>query len=491
MKDNIQIFGKPAVTLLSACLLFSSGCTETRVNKSKISFKEPPNIVLITLDDSNNWIGAFGGQAKTPNIDKLASEGRMFLRSYCVSPSCNPSRTALLTGQRPETTGQYLNSSSFREKPGGMDRATLPQYLRSHGYETVAAGKIFHMPRGESEQPDAISDDISWNEQWVGTFGTPGWELYWNDDGYAKWLRGKEKEFIADSRISSHAARYWMWGPVPYAREECGDWKLMDFGVKYLEREHDKPFFLALGTQMPHIPHIVPQTYFDLYPLDQIKLPHVPENEMDDIPEIARTSELSVLLSLMKELGEYRNAVQAYLAATSFADDCVGHFLDALNKSKYRDSTIVILLSDHGYHLGDKNRWAKFTLWNQASQSPLIIRLPNGMIEPGVTDKTVSFLDVFPTITEILGHEKPAFLEGNSLLPLLADPDHDWKYPAVVTNRPENHSVLFENWNYIRYQDGSEELYDHGTDPDEHTNLAMDSKYRDLMDKLAAWIPAN
>jgi arylsulfatase A-like enzyme len=494
LKTRFPIVEETAFTLATLCLLGSCAAASNRMEEKEIRFSRPPNIVLLTLDDANNWIGAWGGQAKTPNIDRLASQGRMFYNAHCVAPLCNPSRTALLTGQRPETTGQYGNDGNFRDKPGGNERITLPQFLNKNGYFTAAAGKIFHGPRGEENKPDSLSDDISWDTQWVGTFGTPSWDLYWNEAGYSKWLRGREHELLAKTNNKNpnfpYLAKYCAWGPIPDATEECGDWKVMDFGVEFLKENHARPFFLALGTQMPHSPQIVPQKYFNLYPSDEIKLPDLPSNDMDDIPAIAKSNQFTVLLEFMKEMGEYKNAIHAYLAATSFADECVGHFLKALDNSEYGNNTIVIFLSDHGWQLGHKNRWEKATLWRQSTQSPMIIRLPEGMIKPGVTYNYVSFLDIFPTLTDLLGYEKPSFLEGHSLLPILKNPDFEWEYPAVVTNQKDNHSVLFENWNYIRYRDGSEELYNHSTDPGEYTNLAAQEKYKDLIDKMAAWIPS-
>jgi arylsulfatase A-like enzyme len=198
---------------------------------------------------------------------------------------------------------------------------------------------------------------------------------------------------------------------------------------------------------------------------------------------------LSTFFFLLRDKGEYEKAVQAYLASLSFADDCLGHFMEALDKSKYKDNTIVVFFSDHGWQLGHKDRWEKGTLWRQSTQAPMIIRLPEGMMEPGITYSYVSFLDIFPTLTDLLGLEKPSFLEGNSLMPLLKNPGYPWEYPAIVTNNPGNYSVLMDNWNYIRYSNGAEELYNHQNDPGEYTNLAIGDEYRDLMNRMAAYIP--
>jgi arylsulfatase A-like enzyme len=488
-----QYFIRPfaGVATISSCLLASCAFFGGVQEEKDIHFEEPPNIVMIAIDDMNDWIGAWGGQAITPNIDKLAAEGRAFINSYCIVPACNPSRANLMTGQRPETTGQFTNQGNFRERPGGQDRVTIPQYLRMHGYEAVAAGKLFHHPRGAGEEPNELSDHISWDYQWRGSVGTPGHHLYLNEEGFAKWLDGAEKDFIGGAAPNTgmhYISRFGVWGPIPHSKEDCGDWQIAQFGVDYLEKDHEKPFFLALGIFRPHSPQIAPQEYFDMYPLDQIDMPYIPDDEMDDIPDIAKTNWSTPFVRMVKEKGQWKNAVQGYLASMSFADDCVGHFMQALDNSKYKDNTIVIFWTDHGFQLAHKDRWEKFSLWRQGTRSPMIIRLPEGKMEPGNTTTPVSFLDIYPTIADLLGHQVPAYLEGNSLMPLLKDPDYPRKQPAVVTFEPNNHSVLLDNWNYIRYSDGSEELYDHEQDPGEFTNLALDPAYRSLMDRLAAWI---
>ncbi len=478
---------KSGLAFFSACLIGSCAGHQEKSDTTRIEFDKPPNIVLIAIDDLNDWVGAWGGPAITPHIDKLAGEGRMFQNSYCVAPMSNPSRVALLTGQRPETTLQYTNEGNFRHRPGGGERITLPQYLDQFGYRSVAAGKLFHLPRGTAEEPHELSDDISWDYQWRGNMGTPGIDLFLNESGYARWMEGIDKEELEG--IAPYLRRSGVWGPIPHAREECGDWQIMDFGREFIQQEHDQPFFLALGIYRPHAPQIAPKEYFDLYPLDEIEMPYVPDDEMEDIPDLVKRNWTTPFVELVMRKGQWEKAVQGYLASASFADDCVGHFMEALNQSPCNDNTIVILFSDHGFHLAQKDRWEKYSLWGQATRSPMIIRLPEGKMEPGITHTPVSLLDIFPTVTDLLGHGIPEFLDGNSLAPLLKDPEATWEYPAVVTFEPENHSILFENWNYIRYMDGSEELYDRSVDPGELHNLAQDPSYRSLMDRFEQWIP--
>lgn len=478
------------ILVLAASLLLPA--CKTSDDKVDLSFKEKPNIVLIAVDDMNNWVGAWGGQAITPAIDKLASEGRMFSNAFCAVPACNPSRVALLTGLRPETTGQFANDGNFRNLPGGTDRVTLPTLLSSHGYYSVAAGKLFHHARGNQEVPNDRSDDVSWDYQWKGNLGTPGHQLFLNEDGYAKWLDGAEQAFTQGQYQNSgmnYILRFGVWGAIPHSIEECGDWQLTKFGADFVQQKHDKPFFLGLGIFRPHSPQIVPQEFIDLYPLDKIELPELPADDMNDIPEFAQTNWSSPFVKLVHEKGQLAKAVQGYLASCSFADACIGQFLEALDNSPYKDNTIVVFVTDHGFQLGHKNRWEKFSLWRQGTHVPMIIRLPNNMIEPGETQAAVSMLDIYPTIIELLDIEAPEVLDGTSLVPLLKNPDHNKVEPAIVTWERGSHSVIRDNWNYIHYKDGSEELYNQLLDPKEYKNLASEPENRQLMDELKHFIP--
>lgn len=471
----IKSFSKllPVSLLLLAC-----GTTQAQ---------KKPNILLIAIDDMNNWIGAMEHKAKTPNIDALANSGVLFNNAYCAVPACNPSRVALLTGLRPQTTGQYENEGNFREKPGGADRVTLPQYLQKVGYETVAAGKIFHQPNGISTTPSPLSDPVSWNFQQPGLIGTPGAKQYVFENGFAKWIDGAEQQYIDPAKGNSgmnYMCKNGIWGPIPQSKEECGDWKMAGFIADYLGKDHDKPFMLAYGIFRPHSPQLAPQEYFDRYPIESIELPECPANDMDDIPAIAQTNWSSPFVKLVKEKNQWKNAVQGYLACMSFADDCVGRVMKALDKSKYRDNTIVIFVTDHGWQLGHKNRWEKFSLWHQATNAPLVIRYPEMKSAGQVCNKAVSFIDLYPTITDIIGIEKNQANQGISLLPWLENPKLDRTVPAIITYPEKSYSLVLDNWNYIQYSDGSEELYDHNIDPHEFKNLAGND---DLKAKLVEY----
>jgi len=474
------------ITIIAFFILINLfSCTSRPTNQVKT--EKPMNIIMIAIDDMNNWAGTWEGIAKTPNIDLLTKEGTQFKNAHCVVPACNPSRVAILTGQRPETTGQYTNEGNFRDRSGGKERITLPQFLMSKGYETIEAGKIFHHPVGTGEIPKPLSDPISWTYQHKTQTGTPGSNLYQDENGYAKWLKGEDS--FEGVEIKDYIRRHGIWGSIPYSKQECGDWKIAEFATEYLQKEHNDPFFLACGIFRPHSPQLAPQEYFNMYPLDSIQLPDAPISDLYDVPEIAKSNWSSSFARKLKtDTLEWKKAVQAYLACCTFADDCVGKIIDGLNNSRYKENTMVVLWTDHGWQLGHKDRWEKFSLWNQSTNSPFILKLPQNK-HSLVIETPVSFLDIYPTIIDILGYNKPEYLEGHSLTPLMKNPHATWNFPAVITYQEGNNSVRFQNWNYIHYQDGSEELYDLTTDPNEFTNLANKEDYKDIIDELKMYLP--
>lgn len=445
------------------------------------------NVLFIAIDDMNNWIGANGGQALTPNIDALAAKGINFTNAHCVTPACNPSRTALMTGQRPETTGQFENAGNFRNNLGGKERITIGQFLKSKGYETVAAGKIFHISAGRGTNPNPISDPISWSFQNKSETGIAGDKQYLDDKGQAKWLEGALRKDFETKKEPSYLSHSGVWGIANEPKEASGDWTNARYCAEYLQKQHDKPFFLACGISRPHAPLIAPKEYFDMYPLDKIKLHELPNDDMDDIPTIAKTNFSSEFTSLVRQKWQLKNAVQAYLACMSFADACVGEVLKSLENSPYRDNTIVVFWSDHGWQLGHKNRWEKYSLWHQATNAPFIMYVPNQ--KGGVCSEAISYLDVFPTLMDLMKMEKPSFLEGDSFAKQLKNPSKKRKTPAVISYPKGSHAVVLGDWHYIHYQDGSEELYNHKSDPNEWHNVANDPKNKGIMADLKKHIP--
>jgi arylsulfatase A-like enzyme len=268
------------------------------------------------------------------------------------------------------------------------------------------------------------------------------------------------------------------------------DWKVVDWTIEQLDRAQPDPFFLACGIFRPHLPWYVPQDYFDRYPLESVTLPTVRTDDLRDVPALARrmahpTGDHANVL----EHGQWRRAVQGYLASVSFADDCVGRLIDSLDASAHADNTVVMLWSDHGWHLGEKLHWRKFALWEEATRNVLMCVAP-GVTQPGGRcDAPVNLLDIYPTLTEVCGTPTPDILEGDSLVPLLRDPSAAWDRPTLTTYGRNNHSVRSRRWRYTRYSDGSEELYDHDADPMEWDNLAESPALASVKDAHARWLP--
>jgi len=422
---------------------------------------EKPNVLFIAVDDLNDWTGYLGGSptpVDTPNLDKLAKRGVFFTRAYCSAPACNPSRASLLTGVRPSTSGVYHNRDPWRARM--PDAVTLPQHFMAAGYKVHGAGKIFH-----------------------GRFRDPAsWHVYF----------ARPRDMYPQNRPVNGIPRaaHFDWGPIPGDDRDMGDTHVAQFGVDFLAEKHRKPFFLAVGLFRPHLPWYAPQKYFDEYPLDEITVPKAKRDDLDDVPEIGRR--------MARPQGDHANvlkykqwekAVQGYLASITYADGQIGRLLDALDRSAHAGNTIIVLWTDHGWHLGEKLHWRKFTLWEEADRVPMIFVVP-GLTKPGTRcERTVSLLDLYPTLADLCGLPVGEHLEGRSLKPLLADPDAEWDRPVVTTHGRNNHAVRSERWRYIRYSDGTEELYDHQSDPMEWTNLAVDPDLAEVKREMARWLP--
>jgi arylsulfatase A-like enzyme len=420
-----------------------------------------PNVLFVVSDDLNDWVGCLGGHpdSVTPHIDRLAERGVLFERAYCSAPLCNPSRASLLTGLLPSTTGVYHNRQPFRMSEIGRDAVTLPQYFKQSGYRVMGAGKITH---------GKFPDPVSWDE-FEGVRGRPK-----PDEDPAKgYVRVGEIAF----------------GPLDVGDEETKDYRVVQWGIDRLKKKHDRPFFLACGLRNPHPDWHVPRKYFEKFPPDEIILPEVPDDDLDDVPPMGVGFTKRELHRRVVQAGKWGEAVAAYLATIHFVDTQVGRLLDALDASGYAENTIVVFLSDQGYHLGEKHHWEKSTLWEEANRAPLLFAAP-GITRPGGRCKrTVSFLDVYPTLVDLCGLPPKRELEGESLVPLLRDPEAPRRRPALTTHKRGNHAVRSERWRYIRYRDGTEELYDMESDPLQWTNLAKDRRYAAFKRDLARWLP--
>lgn len=421
-----------------------------------------PDVLFIAVDDLNDWVGHLGGhpQAKTPNIDRLVARGTAFTNSHCAAPACNPSRAALMSGLRPWETGIYTNGDPAQ---GVLkDITTINRHFLASGYNTRGGGKIYHGFGSEGR-------DDTWTE-WAGLFPSV------NDH---------------DANLNGLQSGHFDWGAIQAAPQDMGDYKATSWAIDHLQKAPtDQPLFLALGFIKPHLPWYVPQLYYDRFPLADIQLPITRENDLDDVPDAGKKmarpegDHAKVLQG-----NQWKKAVQAYLATISFLDDQVGRLLDGLDASPRKDKTIIVWWTDHGWHLGEKQHWRKFALWEKATRTSMAIIAP-GITQPGSTcAASVDYTHIYPTLCELTGLPTPPHVQGASLMPLLKNPATTWDQYAVCTHGKGNHAVRDSQWRYIRYADGSEELYDYSKDPHEWTNLAAEVGMSDIKTRLAALLP--
>jgi iduronate 2-sulfatase len=418
-----------------------------------------PNVLFIAVDDLNDWIGCLGGhpQAKTPNIDALAGRGVNFAKAYCASPVCNPSRTALMCGLRSSTSGVYSNDIDRRTTICN-DLEPLNSVFHKNGYYVAGAGKIYH---GDSDR-----------------FGI--WDDY-SKGGNNDFPPGKgENDGVGGIKFA----------PADKSDEESHDYATVTYCIEQLNKKHDKPFFLACGLHKPHMAWNVPRKYYDMFPLESIILPEVLESDLQDVPpsgvKMARADgdHADILKS-----GRWKEAVRGYLAAGAYCDAMVGRLMTAFDKSPNRENTIIVFWGDHGWHLGEKQHWRKFSLWEEATRAPLFYTVP-GMTKPNsVCQRTVDFMSIYPTLCELCSLERPKHVEGKSVVPLLKNASAPWEHAALTTHGFKNHGVRTEKWRYIRYENGDEELYDEMNDPKEWKNLANDPKFASVKADLAKFLP--
>ena len=431
-----------------------------------------PNVLFIAIDDLNDWTGFLGGhpQAKTPNMDRLALRGVNFRNAHTVAPGCSPSRNALLFGVQPFHSGLYPFYETDRVDPAVLDRYTsLPELFKKHGYRTYASGKIHHGTAWTYEQDGGSRE---WTEHNARKIASLPPLVYEPEAGY---VQGQSRKMAFCPTVS----------PLEHHR----DYVTARFGVEILNREHDRPFFLAVGFHKPHLPFIAPRRFFDLFQ-DGVEAPPVKADDLADISWVARRNvRLRDDLRYRQE-DAWEDVRRAYLASIAWTDWNIGLVLDALDESPYGDSTIVVLWSDHGYHLGEKRSFRKFSLWEESTRVPFIIWDTRSRAGEGRhTDEPVSLIDIYPTLAELAGLSKPSYVDGESLVPLLEDPARKRESPAITTWGRGNYTVRTDDWRYIRYFDGSEELYRHTTDPQEWHNLAGEPSLQKLKRELAAWLP--
>ena len=425
-----------------------------------------PNVLFISFDDLNHYVGFLdrAPNAVTPHFNRLAERCTVFERAYCQAPICNPSRASLMSGLRPSTTGVYNNRQPLRFSEAGKNCVTLPQHFRQNGYFTTGSGKVYH---------GKFPDPMSWDSYLPSLFNQSH--------------SGAEPDHHPVNGMKGMGNLDW--GPMDVADEEMQDYKAVSYCVEQLQARHDRPFFLTCGFKLPHLMWHVPGKYVEAYDPKDLHLPETLENDLDDVPEIAQRWANQKPHARIVEAGQWKEAIRCYLACISFVDTQIGRLLDALDASAYAENTVIVLWADHGWHLGEKSHWKKSTLWEEATRVPLLISAPG--YSSGTCSKPVGLIDIYPTLIALCGLPDRSGLEGRSLVPLMENPNRNWPFPTITTHGRGNHAVRSEHWRYIRYADGSEELYDHRQDEMEWENLAHSPGLREVKELLSQWLPEN
>ncbi len=459
---------KIQISILSSCFLFS-GCNQ----KQNISPEGKPNILFISVDDMNDWVGFLGGhpgmKIHTPNLDRLAAASTVFTNAHTPAPACAPTRTAILTGVHHARSGAENvyggDGPGWRDFEALKDVKTLEQFFKGQGYKTLGGGKIYH----SQAPPWDISSQIE----------PDNWDFYYPSFYISHPFQIRApKEVIYPPDVDNQSRpdgenSWWTWGPIPEPDEKMADFHVVDWARYQLQQKHDQPFFLAVGLWKPHDPWEVPQKYFDQYPLENIVLPAYKKDDLEDAFDHGRRW----IHQWVVDNKQWEKVIQSYAASITFADAMIGRLLDAFEKSAYAKNTILVLWSDHGMHMGEKENIEKFTLWERSTRVPLIISVP-GVTRPGTRcDQPVSLMDMYPTLVELAGFECPPHLDGHSLAPQLENPAVETE-PVITSykfgrEKVIGHAVRSKRYRYIYYPAiNLEELYDHNIDPNEWNNIA-------------------
>ena len=465
-------------------IAFLSSCTD---KSEENDTADQPNIIMFVLDDLNDWVGPLGyEQVKTPHMDRLATQGVTFTNAHAPNSYCAPSRTAIFTGLQSTTTGCYRDEVYHYDYP---DLVPMQMAFKQGGYSTFGAGKLFHHRAG-------FVDLRGWDE-----FFARSQEI--RDMGYEMGAnRGSDyltpdpvpySSYYTKTGKTITGGAFMEWGPIADSLEEQMTATIRtNWACDVLKKQHKNPFFLAVGLYHPHFPNYAPQKYFDLYNEDEIIVPELPADDLDDLPPVMRKrmTNRSKIQKTLEEVGAVQEGVLAYLAAVSYADAMLGRILDTLEKSAHKDNTIVVLWSDQGYHHGEKGNWGKHTLWRQTSRVPFIfagVDLPKNK----VIDATTGLIDLYPTFIDLCGLPKPHDMDGTSLHSSLINPSATQDRNLFVPYHERgSYAVINRDWRYIQYKEGTEELYDLKQDPNEWTNLAGKEEHQAVIKELRRSAPA-
>lgn len=476
------VIGLLAFGIVAASQLNAATKVRTRSAAGK------PNVLFIIADDLRDYVGWMGGhpQAQTPNMDRLAKMGMRFTNAHCNYALCNPSRTSLLTGLLPSSSGVFGNEQDWRRSVQVVGKPTLPEYFRSMGFLTAAGGKVFHANHGGPDGKLA-----GWHGGRRGFEQDTAWETRFPEPG----IQIPDLPVHTGQNFNGLDIWHWDWGQIDVPDTLTDDGAVVSWASDFLKHKTRKPFFLSVGLYRPHSPWYVPQKYFDMFPLETIQLPEVKEDDLADVPEFAKGHDKpGSFHDVIVQTGKWKEAIQAYLASIAFCDAMLGQILDSWLEGPHAKNTIVVFTSDHGWYLGEKRMWHKGKLWEETTHIPLSIYAPGVTKEDTSTDQPVSLVDLYPTFCDLVKVTKPEHLDGRSLVPLLKDPTAKSAKPAITAmggGARVSYSARSDRWRYIRYADGSEELYDHQTDPHEWTNLAADPANDAVKSELAAVFPSD
>ncbi|XOV91047.1 MAG: sulfatase [Bacteroidota bacterium] len=459
------MIARPPIYLLLIAFILS--CAPEKKPESKA-----PNVLFIAIDDLNDWLGCMNGHPNTitPNMDELASKGVLFTNAYCQAPLCGPSRASIMTGLRPSTTGIYgmIDDNDIRSVL--PDITFLPEYFKQNGYYTMGIGKLFHQ-----HAPDSVFDESGGR---TGGFGPrPEERFVW--DGYG----------TADREVYGRTSTDW--GAYPEVDSLMIDYQSADWAIERLGKDYDDPFFMAVGFIRPHVPWYAPQKWFDMHPLEGLAMTPYKADDLDDIPEVGKMiNDLPMMPTTdwAIESGNWDDMIQAYLGCITFVDAQVGRVIEALENSPYADNTIIVLWSDHGYRMGEKGTFAKHALWEEATNAPLIFSAPS-LPEGKVISQPVEMLSIYPTLLELSGLQANEKNEGISLVELMKSEGMPTDYAAITTYGMNNHAIRTPQYRYIQYEDGTSELYDHTSDPNEWTNVSGSPDLSEVKQRLSGLLP--
>ncbi len=456
-------FALPTITALLLAPLGALHAAETS------SLATKPNVLLIMSDDLRDFVGAFTREvAKMPNLDRLRARGTTFERAYAQYPVCNPSRSSLMAGLRPEQTGIVGNDIPLRQTMPEI--VTLPQLCKEAGWQAHAFGKLLHLGGGR---------DADARQRWMDA------GLSWHTAQAFEATRTGRK-LLAGRNVTGGALPWCQWGAADGDDNDQPDGQIAAATVAMIEKLGETPWFIGCGFMKPHDPFLAPKRYFDRYPPDALKPWADPADLTPSRQEAVGFGEYGRAFAKFTDQ-EWRELFRAYLACTSFMDAQLGRVLDALDAHQLWGRTIVIFVGDHGYHTGERRWWNKNTLFERSCRAPLVIAAPG--LKGGQTSRSlVEFVDIYPTVADFCGLIMPHAAAGTSLRPVLADPAARVKDAAftLVTRSPKlyGQSVRTARWRFTRWGDGGTELYDHDADPEELRDVS--AQHADLVASLAA-----